>query len=180
VGLVAACDGHGPRRGHFRGALQGARIGWIVPSEQHPAPAEVWADLKAALGPAAQVGGRVSEEQRLIVVPGGGSVQVWSGHDPDRLRGPYFDGEVVDECSIQDARVWAALRPTLSDYGGWGMLCGTVPEDVSGHWFVLMQPHLDFCHWLGIVDHGHYATDGLSITNSPPVSLPQDAATRSW
>ena len=63
-------------------------------------------------------------------------MQIWSGHNPDTLRGPFFDGLIVDECSLQDPKVWGALRPTLSDYGGWAILAGTVPEDVAGHWFV--------------------------------------------
>jgi hypothetical protein len=89
--------------------------------------------VKTALGAAAVV---TSEEHRLALLPGGGSVQVLSGHDPETLRGPYFDGVVIDECSIQDPKVWQVLRPTLSDYGGWAILAGTVPVDVVGHWFV--------------------------------------------
>jgi len=137
--LAAACDGHGPARGHLRGALQGARIGWIVPSLEHPSAAETWNDLKAALAPYAADGGTISEQWRRIELPTGGSVQVWSGFNPDTLRGPYFDGVIVDECSLQPEGVWAAVRPTLSDYGGWAVLCGTVPLDVSRHWFVALH-----------------------------------------
>ena len=136
VGLVAASEGHGApagEEGHWRGALDGARIGWIVPSEDHPAATEVWGDLKKALGPLAV---SASEEQRRIEVAGGGSVQLWSGFNPDTLRGPYFDGAIVDECSLQHERLWPAVRPTLSDYGGWALLLGSVPEDVGSHWFV--------------------------------------------
>src|SRR5688572_3384467 len=56
VGVLAAAGGHGPLikgHRHHRGALHGARIGWIVPSEDHPAAAEVWSDLKTALRPSA-------------------------------------------------------------------------------------------------------------------------------
>jgi predicted phage terminase large subunit-like protein len=119
-----------PRR--WRGALDGARIGWIVPSEHHPSAGEAWQDLKAALGGWALA---VSEEQKALRLPGGGSIELRSGHDPENLRGTYFDGVVVDECGIQDARVWAVLRPALSDYRGWALLCGNVPADAAGHWF---------------------------------------------
>ena len=139
VGLVTAGQGHGPTAGevgHLRGALDGARIGWVVPSEDHPAATEVWADLKKTLGPLRV---SVSEEQRKVVVAGGGSVQVWSGFDPDKLRGVAFDGVIVDECSLQHAKLWQALRPTLSDYGGWGLLLGTVPEDAASHWFAQLH-----------------------------------------
>ena len=151
VGVVAACGGHGPaledeggapyewREKRWKGALQGARIGWVVPSDEHPSALDVWRDLKKAIGPAA-IGATgkatVGEERRLIELATGGSVQLWSGYDPDGLRGPYFDGVIVDECSLQSAKLWEALRPTLSDYGGWALLLGTVPEDVTSHWFV--------------------------------------------
>ena len=149
VGLVAASQGHGAptgEEGHWRGALDGARIGWIVPSEDHPAATEVWGDLKKALAPLAV---STSEEQRKIVVAGGGSVQLWSGFNPDGLRGPYFDGVIVDECSLQHERLWPAVRPTLSDYGGWAMLLGSVPEDVASHWFVTL-------HRYALTESGRY------------------------
>lgn len=136
VCLFAVCDGHGPRHGEWRqwrGALQGARIGVVVPSDKHVAAAEWWRDLKVALGPSRV---SISEEARQIVVPGGGSVQILSGYDPESLRGTYLDGVVIDECSAQDVKVWQVIRPTLSDYGGWAILSGNVPEDVVGHWFI--------------------------------------------
>jgi len=111
-----------------------------VPSEDHPAAGEVWADVKAALR---QLTLGVSEERKLVSLAGGGSVQLWSGYDPDGLRGTYFDGVVVDECSLQREGVWTALRPTLSDYGGWGLLLGTVPEDVQEHWFVHLHRYAE-------------------------------------
>jgi len=155
LGLIAAVSGHGPAGGtgaggergrppgrHLGsatplrpGVLHGARIAWVVPSEDHPSAAEIWNDLKAALQPAA----KVSESKRLLKLPNGGSIQLWSGFLPDTLRGPYFDGVVVDECSLQHERLWHALRPTLSDYQGWALLLGTVPEDVARHWFVTLH-----------------------------------------
>src|SRR5688572_10823521 len=55
MGVVMACEGHGPAEApaegepakpRLRGAIDGARIGWVVPSDEHPAAAEVWSDLK--------------------------------------------------------------------------------------------------------------------------------------
>ena len=158
LGLMAACQGHGPKS-EWKGALDGARIGWIVPSEEHPSSAEVWNDLKKALGSVRLAAGipalkgpreaRISEVQRLIQVPGGGSVQVWSGFHPDGLRGPWFDGVVVDECSLQSEELWQALRPTLSDYAGWALLLGTVPKDVVKHWFVDLHRKARTPEWQG-------------------------------
>jgi predicted phage terminase large subunit-like protein len=134
VALLCALEGHGPTRGFWRGALQGARIGWFVPSYEHPSARDVWVDLKAAAGRAAL---RVSEDERTVVLPGGGSVQVISGHDPDAARGIYLDGAVLDECSLQQEALWTeGVRATLADYGGWAVFAGTVPADVRTHWFV--------------------------------------------
>ena len=142
LGLLAATVGHGAVTHHGSakpvrpGALDGARIAWVVPSDEHPSAGEVWTDLKAALAPAVADKRRLSEKHKKITLPGGGSIQLWSGFVPNTLRGPYFDGVVIDECSLQNERVWHSLRPTLSDYQGWALLLGTVPEDVARHWFV--------------------------------------------
>jgi predicted phage terminase large subunit-like protein len=134
VALICALEGHGPRRGFWPGALQGARIGWFVPSHKHASARDTWADLKLAVGAAAV---DVSEEGRRIGLPGGGSVQLLSGHDADAARGIYLDGAIVDECSLQAEALWAeGIRPTLSDYQGWALFCGTVPPEVHLHWFV--------------------------------------------
>src|SRR6266545_3320124 len=123
-----------------------SKLGVLAASEEHPAAAEVWDDLKKAVG---RVASEVSDARRLIELPGGGSVRVWSGYVPDTLRGPYFDGVIVDECSLQHERLWAAVRPTLSDYGGWALLLGSVPEDVASHWFVTL-------HRYALTESGRY------------------------
>ena len=88
-------------------------------------------------------------------------MRMTSGHDPEAARGMFLnqvqsakckmrseepcgvhrgwgiDGAVVDERSLQPEALWAAgIRPTLSDYGGWALLCGTVPPELEAHWFV--------------------------------------------
>ena len=150
MALLCAVNGHGPvvdeegERRHFRGAVRGGRIGWFVPSWEHVSGQEAWSDLKAATWRARV---KVSEELRIVYLPGGGSVQVISAYDADAGRGIYLDGAIVDECSLQSERAWRNLRPTLSDYGGWALLCGTVPEDASagsagavgGHWFAQLH-----------------------------------------
>src|SRR6266542_4700147 len=75
LGVACAIAGHGPARHYFPGAGGKARIGWIVPSEEHPAAAEAWADLKKAVATVPHV---VSEERKRIeLLAGGGSVQLW-------------------------------------------------------------------------------------------------------
>lgn len=136
VALLAACAGHGPSDGgkwrRWRGALSGGRVCWIVPDEKGQAAREAWRDVLAALGSAAAA---VSHEAHALVLPGGGSVQLLSAYEPDRLRSFFADGCVLDECSLLDAGVWTTLRPVLSDYQGWAMLLGNVPLDVVNHWF---------------------------------------------
>lgn len=58
--------------------------------------------------------------------PNGGRVRLYGADNPDRLRGLYFDGVVLDEYGSMRPSVWdAVVQPTLSDRGGWADFCGT-------------------------------------------------------
>jgi predicted phage terminase large subunit-like protein len=128
LGLIACIEGHGSYRGQFRGALAGGRIWWIVPS--YPIAAEVWRDLKRAVGAVAT---DKSEVERRVELPGGGSITVKSADNPDSLRGPGLDGAVIDEAAFCIEEVWTkAIPPTIADKHGWVMLLST-PNGLN--WF---------------------------------------------
>lgn len=128
LGLIACIEGHGSYRGQFRGALAGGRIWWVVPS--YPIAAEVWRDLKKAVGGIAT---DKSEVERRVELPGGGSITVKSADNPDSLRGPGLDGVVIDEAAFCDEEVWTkAIPPTIADKLGWAMLL-TTPNGLN--WF---------------------------------------------
>ena len=46
--------------------------------------------------------------------------------DPDKLRGPYYDGIVLDEYAQMASRTWTeVLGPALADRKGWAIFIGT-------------------------------------------------------
>jgi hypothetical protein len=58
--------------------------------------------------------------------------------NPDRLRGMYFDGVVLDEVAQMPMTVWTeVIRPALSDRTGWAIFIGT-PKG-KNHFYKLFQ-----------------------------------------
>lgn len=121
AGLLASVEGHGPRPGGHPGALEGATIWWVAPS--FPIASLIWRDLKRALR-----GGWIekNENERRIVLPGGGSVTVKSADNPDSLRGVGLDGVVLDEAAFMKPEAWSeGIRPALADRQGWAVFLST-------------------------------------------------------
>lgn len=57
---------------------------------------------------------------------GGARIRLYGGDNPDRLRGLYLDGAVLDEPADMDPRLWPEIiRPALSDRRGWAVFIGT-------------------------------------------------------
>jgi hypothetical protein len=53
-------------------------------------------------------------------------IRIYGADNPDRLRGIYLDGAVLDEYGDMDANLWPqVIRPALSDRKGWAILVGT-------------------------------------------------------
>lgn len=129
TGLMATIRGHGPKRGVFLGAVDGAKVWWVAPT--YPIANEIiWPDLKKATAGAWT---DKSEVEHYIALPGGGTINVKSADKPDSLRGVGLDGLVFDEAAFAVRQVWTdVLRPALSDRRGWAMFL-TTP---NGHnWF---------------------------------------------
>lgn len=125
AGLLATVEGHGPRVGGYRGALEGATIWWVAPS--FPVASLIWRNLKRALRGAWI---EKNENERRIVLPGDGSVTVKSADNPDALRGAGLDGVVMDEAAFMAQAAWSeGIRPALADRQGWAVFlttpCGT-------------------------------------------------------
>ena len=96
-------------------ALQGGRAWWVAPS--YPMASIGW---RVMVRIARQIPGvQVRQVDRLITMPGGGTVQVRSADNPDSLRGEGLDFLVMDECAFIREEAWTeALRPALSDRQG--------------------------------------------------------------
>jgi hypothetical protein len=110
---------------------------WIAPS--YGMADEVWRSLKGTLE---GIWTEKDEQRRRITLPGGGVIQVRSGHEPDALRGAGLDLAVLDEAAFLPEAVWtAAVRPALSDRQGRALLLST-PNGLN--WFYrLYQRGLD-------------------------------------
>lgn len=121
AGLLATVEGHGPRIGGFSGAIEGGSIWWVAPS--YPVSSMIWRNLKHALRGAWI---EKNENERRIVLPGGGSITVKSADNPDSLRGAGLDGVVLDEAAFMAREAWAeGIRPALADRQGWAMFLTT-------------------------------------------------------
>src|SRR3990172_5877273 len=82
--------------------LRGGRAWWIAPT--YPMTRVGWRSLKSL---SVQIPGvAVRESERTIDFPGGGTVTVRSGDDPDSLRGEGLDFVVLDECAFMKPEVW--------------------------------------------------------------------------
>lgn len=71
-------------------------------------------------------GAVVNESELRIDYPNGGQVRIYGADNPDRLRGIYLDGAVLDEFGLQPPRIYSeVVTPALSDRGGWAFFIGT-------------------------------------------------------
>lgn len=70
---------------------------------------------------------RCSDGELWIELPHNGArIRLYGGDAYDRLRGIYLDGVDIDEPAQLDPRAWPeVIRPTLSDFKGWGTFIGT-------------------------------------------------------
>lgn len=103
-------------------ALDGGRAWWVAPT--YPISNVGWRGIK---GFALQIpGADINKSERLVTMPGGGTVQVKSAHNPDALRGEGLDKLVLDECAFMPEAAWVeSLRPTLSDRQGRAVMIST-------------------------------------------------------
>ena len=70
---------------------------------------------------------KTSATELWVELPGNGArIRIYGADNPDRLRGLYLDGAVLDEFGDMDPTMWTrVLRPALSDRAGWAIFIGT-------------------------------------------------------
>lgn len=111
-------------------AVQGRRAWWVAPSYKMAAVG--WRIIRRLAVQIPHV--QKNETDRLVELPGGGSVQVRSADEPDSLRGEGLDFLVVDECAFMREAAWTeALRPALSDRQGRAVFIST-PKGRNWFW----------------------------------------------
>jgi hypothetical protein len=109
-------------------ALPNPRFAYVAP-HLNQAKDIAWTYLKeytAFLSP------KVNESELWVEFPGGARIRIYGADNPDRLRGIYLDGVVLDEFGDMDPVIWTqVLRPALSDRRGWACFIGT-PKGKNG------------------------------------------------
>ncbi len=70
---------------------------------------------------------QVNKSELWVELPSNGArIRIYGADNPDRLRGIYLDGAVLDEFGDMDPTVWTqVIRPALSDRKGWAIFIGT-------------------------------------------------------
>ena len=83
-----------------------------------------WSYLKHYSAPIPGI--KTSESELWVEYPNGARIRLYGADNYDRMRGLYHDGVTIDEPAQMDPRAWPeVIRPTLSDYSGWGTFIGT-------------------------------------------------------
>lgn len=108
--------------------LPNPRFAYIAP-QLNQAKDIAWTYLKAYT---AFLSPRVSESELWVELPGDRRIRIYGADNPDRMRGLYFDGVVLDEFGDMDPTIWSqVIRPALSDRIGWACFIGT-PKGKNG------------------------------------------------
>jgi phage terminase large subunit len=82
-----------------------------------------WDYLKRFAGPAAK---DKNESELWVELVNGARIRIHGADNPNRLRGSYLDGVVLDEYADMRPSVWGeVIRPMLADRGGWATFIGT-------------------------------------------------------
>lgn len=67
-----------------------------------------------------------NESELWVEVKTGARIRIHGADNPDRLRGAYLDGVVLDEYADMRPSVWGeVIRPMLADRQGWATFIGT-------------------------------------------------------
>src|SRR3989304_9208154 len=67
-----------------------------------------------------------NESELWVELLNGARIRIHGADNPDRLRGAYLDGVVLDEYADMRTSVWGeVVRPMLADYQGWAPFIGT-------------------------------------------------------
>jgi phage terminase large subunit len=98
------------------------RFAYIAPL-YNQAKDVAWTYLKRF---AVALDGTPNESELRIDLPSGARIRLYGADNPDRLRGLYLDGAVLDEYADMQPSVWGEIiRPMLADRKGWATFIGT-------------------------------------------------------
>ncbi len=79
-------------------------------------------------------GSSFNESELRVDLPNGARIRLYGADNPDRLRGLFLDGVVLDEYADMRPTVWGeVIRPLLADRKGWATFIGT-PKGKNAFW----------------------------------------------
>ena len=69
---------------------------------------------------------KTNESEMWVELINGSKIYLFGADNPNRLRGLYLDGCVLDEFADMKPSIWGEIiRPALADRGGWAVFIGT-------------------------------------------------------
>ena len=109
---------------------QDARFAYVAP-QFNQAKDVAWLYVKRLT---ADLGVTLNESELRADFPNGSRVRLYGADNPDRLRGLYLDGVILDEYADMRPGVWGeVIRPMLMDRQGWAAFIGT-PKGRNEFW----------------------------------------------
>ena len=114
-------------------ALKDGRYAYIAP-QLNQAKDIAWSYLLEYSG-GFEPARKVNASELWIELPNNKArIRLYGADNPDRLRGTYLDGVVLDEYGDIEPGVWSrVIRPQLADREGWAIFIGT-PKGKNGFW----------------------------------------------
>jgi phage terminase large subunit len=84
-----------------------------------------------------------NESELRVDLVNGARIRLYGADNPDRLRGIYLDGVVLDEYADMRESVWGeVIRPMLTDRAGWAIFIGT-PKGKNAFWDIWQSAQRD-------------------------------------
>lgn len=107
-----------------------------------------WTYLKQYAAPL--LAGPPNETELRVDLLNGARIRLYGADNPDRLRGIYLDGVVLDEFADMAPSVWGeVVRPLLSDRQGWATFIGT-PRGHNQFYDVFDRASREPAEWLAL------------------------------
>lgn len=102
---------------------QDARFAYICPLHNQ-AKDVAWIYLKRYTSDIPNV--KYNESELYVELPNNNRIRLYGADNPDRMRGLYLDGVILDEYADMRPSVWGeVIRPALTDRKGWAVFIGT-------------------------------------------------------
>ncbi len=123
-------------------AAQGGRVAWLVPTYKNSRPLWRWSEM--AVGPLKRSRHvRVNRSELTVDFDMGGFLGIYTGDNPDGMRGESFHLVIGDEAARLSEDTWTdVVQPTLADFNGDAILIST-PKGRNWFWREWQRGQMD-------------------------------------